>query len=60
VCIKAVVTNTCLILQVADWRLNHAIETQCDAFLKGLRNVIPATWLAPFSAPELQVLPVEP
>lgn len=40
----------------ADWRLNVSIERQTAAFLRGLHDIMPASWLAPFSAPELQVL----
>ena len=43
------------IYAVADWRLNQAVSRQSTALLRGLREVIPAAWLAPFSAPELQV-----
>jgi hypothetical protein len=43
------------IYAVADWRLNRAISHQSAALLRGLREVLPAAWLAPFSAPELQV-----
>jgi ubiquitin-protein ligase E3 C len=42
------------IYAVADWRLNQAISRQSAALLRGLREVLPAGWLAPFSAPELQ------
>jgi ubiquitin-protein ligase E3 C len=41
---------------VAHARLNTSIERQTAAFLRGLREVIPPDWLAPFSAPELQVI----
>jgi ubiquitin-protein ligase E3 C len=41
---------------MADWRLNRSIERQCGAFVRGLRELIPLAWIAPFSAPELQVL----
>jgi len=41
---------------VADWRLNKSIERQTNAFLWGLRDIIPLSWLQGFSAPELQVL----
>jgi len=40
---------------MADWRLNRSIERQCGA-VRGLRELIPLAWIAPFSAPELQVL----
>jgi ubiquitin-protein ligase E3 C len=41
---------------LAEYRLGGAIATQNQAFLAGLRDVLPANWLTPFSAPELQVL----
>jgi hypothetical protein len=41
---------------LADFRLRGSIRRQTGAFLEGLRDVLPAAWLAPFSAPELQVL----
>jgi ubiquitin-protein ligase E3 C len=44
------------IYAIANWRLSTSIQRQCDAFLRGMRDVLPASWLAPFSAPELQVL----
>jgi ubiquitin-protein ligase E3 C len=40
----------------ANWRLNAAIERQTAALLRGLHDVLPRAWLAPFSAPELQAL----
>lgn len=44
------------IYAVAKWRLSTSIARQTDAFLRGMRDVLPPSWLAPFSAPELQVL----
>lgn len=41
---------------VADWRLNKAIERQVAAFARGMHDLVPAAWLAAFSAPELQVI----
>ena len=41
---------------LAEYRLGGAIATQNQAFLAGFRDVLPANWLTPFSAPELQVL----
>jgi hypothetical protein len=40
----------------ADYRLNVCLERATGAFVRGLHDVIPPHWLAPFSAPELQVL----
>jgi ubiquitin-protein ligase E3 C len=41
---------------LAEYRLSGSIHIQTQAFLAGLRDVIPSQWLVPFSAPELQVL----
>ena len=43
---------------LAQWRLAGSIRVQTAAFREGLADVLPerAAWLAPFSAPELQVL----
>jgi ubiquitin-protein ligase E3 C len=35
---------------------SRSIDRQCKAFVNGLHDVIPQTWLLPFSAPELQIL----
>jgi ubiquitin-protein ligase E3 C len=44
------------VFALAQWRLSASIARQRDAFVRGLRDVLPPHWLAPFSAPELQVL----
>jgi len=41
---------------LAEFRLRGSIHIQSQAFLAGLRDVLPSQWLLPFSAPELQVL----
>eukprot|EP00947_MAST-08B_sp_MAST-8B-sp1_P005145 g5145.t1 len=41
---------------VAHHRLNVALAAQAGAFLTGLRDLIPRTWLRMFSEPELQLL----
>jgi len=41
---------------LAEYRLSGAISVQKEAFLNGLRDVLPSAWLTPFSAPELQIL----
>ena len=41
---------------LAEYRLSGAISVQKEAFLSGLRDVLPSAWLTPFSAPELQIL----
>ena len=40
---------------VAHYRLNVALQRQSGAFLRGMRDLIPVTWLNMFSEPELQV-----
>ncbi|KAK2076830.1 hypothetical protein QBZ16_005056 [Prototheca wickerhamii] len=42
--------------RVADYRLNRQLARPIGAFVAGLRALIPARWLAPFSGPELQAL----
>ena len=42
--------------QMANYRLNVKIKKECDAFLLGLRDVVPVDWLRMFSERELQWL----
>ena len=44
------------VYQMANYRLNVKIKRQCDAFLVGLRDVIPVKWLRMFSEREMQWL----
>ena len=44
------------VYQMANYRLNVKIKHQCDAFLRGLRDIIPVDWLRMFSERELQWL----
>jgi ubiquitin-protein ligase E3 C len=44
------------VYQMANYRLNTKIKKQCDAFLKGMRDVVPVVWLRMFSERELQWL----
>lgn len=41
---------------VADYKLNRQIRAQCNAFKRGLANVVPLKWLQTFNNKELQVL----
>jgi len=43
-------------LRVANYRLNRQIKAECDAFLKGLGEVINLEWLRIFNEQELQEL----
>lgn len=44
------------IQNMADFKLNRQIRSQCMAFRQGLANVLPIEWLYMFSNKELQVL----
>jgi ubiquitin-protein ligase E3 C len=39
---------------VAHYRLNIKLQKQCSAFIRGLRDVVPLSWLGLFSENELQ------
>ncbi|EDV37490.1 uncharacterized protein Dana_GF11384 [Drosophila ananassae] len=41
---------------IADYKLNVQIRRHCNAFRKGLSNVLPIEWLYMFSNKELQIL----
>eukprot|EP00742_Colponemidia_sp_Colp-10_P004809 GILJ01005133.1.p1 GENE.GILJ01005133.1~~GILJ01005133.1.p1 ORF type:complete len:1085 (+),score=158.91 GILJ01005133.1:437-3256(+) len=41
---------------MAHYRMNTQIRTQCDAFLRGLRDLIPLNWLKMFTPDEIQLL----
>ena len=41
---------------MANYRLNVKIKQQCDAFLNGMRDIVPVDWLRMFSEKELQWL----
>ncbi|XP_043645580.1 ubiquitin-protein ligase E3C [Drosophila teissieri] len=41
---------------IADYKLNVQIRSHCNAFRKGLSNVLPIEWLYMFSNKELQIL----
>ena len=42
------------IYMVAHYRLNVKLRPQCNAFINGMRDVIPVSWLGLFSENELQ------
>ena len=42
------------IYMVAHYRLNVKLRPQCNAFIRGMRDVIPVSWLGIFSENELQ------
>jgi ubiquitin-protein ligase E3 C len=44
------------VYQMANYRLNVKIKQQCDAFLNGMRDIVPVDWLRMFSEKELQWL----
>ena len=44
------------VARAVDYLLSRRTARQTEALLRGVHEVIPPAWLAPFSAPELQVL----
>jgi hypothetical protein len=55
VCVCVVARVCRYIYLVSSLFLDRSIRTQCDAFRRGLLDIVPKSLLAMFSEPELQV-----
>lgn len=56
---QVLVTNDNLreyLILLAHWKQNHLIRHQCQAFVKGLRTLLPIEWLRMFNVNELQLI----